>query len=250
MITFNNKPVEVITPEYSSAEEFKEKLLNTGYLFLKDVIDLNFNSSEYVKDREDVNKENIKYRENFYYPSSNYEYVLSKIKTSKLLKALKNSFSNLYIANHLVFRYMKNNEGTYLHKDEDLIHDLPFFTVWVPLQEVALENGPVAMYKFSEKSKEKLLDKKLSLIQSKITKKNIAKYLEKNYDTHENIKYEFNHDLDSLITRNLNPGDAVVFLKNFLHCSLDVHGVRSSFDFRIVYSDKLIDNNMLLNLNG
>ena len=250
MITFNGKPVKVVTPEYSTAAEFKENLLNTGYIFAKDVVDLDFNPHEHMRNREDINKESIKYRENFYHPDKAYEYILSKIKTSKLLETLKNSFSNLYIANHLVFRYMKNNEGTYLHKDEDLIHDLPFFTVWVPLLDVALENGPVAMYKFSKKLKEKSLDKKLSLIQSRITNKSITKYLEKNYDAHENIRYEFNHDLDTLIARNLNLGDAVIFLKNFLHCSLDVHGARSSLDFRIIYSDKLLDNNMLLHLNG
>jgi len=250
MITFNSKPVKVVTPEYNTTAEFKETLLHNGYIFAKDVIDLDFDSSAYMKGREDTDKESIKYRENFYYPDKTYEYILSKIKTSKLLTTLKNSFSNLYIANHVVFRYMKNNEGTYLHKDEDLIHNLPFFTVWVPLTDVTLEHGPVAMYKFSEKSKEKSLDKRLSLIQSRVTNKNVAKYLEKNYDAHEDIKYEFNNDLDSLIARNLNLGDAVVFLKNFLHCSLDVHGVRSSLDFRIIYSDKLLDNNMLLHLNG
>jgi ectoine hydroxylase-related dioxygenase (phytanoyl-CoA dioxygenase family) len=238
----NNKDYGLNVANYTKEENFLHDFTTKGYVFLENVVNLDYN----YKERSDFSRtSNLDIIENFFPDGPEYFKIYNSFKRSKIFHILSNNLTSLRLYNFMCFRLYKGNECSSLHRDDDLAIIYPlntkFIICWMPLTDVSLNAGPLAI---AERTKteysqqdiqegEKYVQKYLKSDNAMENTDSIRDAILKN----EDYKISINRDFNTLVSRNLKKGDVVVMNHDIVHGSLQNNNlIRSSIDLRLFYN--------------
>ena len=238
----NNKDYGLNVANYTKEENFLDEFTAKGYVFLENVVNLDYN----YKERSDFSRTgNLDVIENFFPDGPEYFKIYDSFKRSKIFHILSNNLTSLRLYNFMCFRLYKGNECSSLHRDDDFAItytlNTPFVICWMPLTDVSIAAGPLAI---AGKTKTEYSQHDIEQ-----GEKYIQKYL-KNNNVMENIdgirnamleekdyKISTHRNFNTLVSRNLKKGDVVVMNNDVVHGSLHNNNlVRSSIDLRLFYN--------------
>lgn len=249
----NDKDYNLKYVEYTAEENFAREFNEKGYVFLENVVNLSYD----YKARSDYSplKDKLDIIENFFPDTSEYIKIKDEFKNSKIFNIINNNFKNIKLYNFICFRLYKNAPCSRMHRDDDLaiIYPLktPFFTCWMPLLNVTIKSGPLAVVKKTQTNYSNLdIEEGTKYINTYLKDDTVMGNID-GIRTALNMGLDYqkknqSNDFDTLVARNLKKGDAVIMNHDVLHGSLDqnLNFVRSSVDLRVFYNSN--SNNKLL----
>lgn len=249
----NNKDYILKTAEYTSEENFAKEFNEKGYVFLENVVDIKYD----FKKRPDycISKDKLDIIENFFPDTDEYHNILANFKNSKIFNIITKNFKSLRLYNFMCFRLYKNASCSGMHRDDDLAiifpTKTPFIICWMPLLNVPLKSGPLAVVgKTVTEYTQHDIEEGSKYVDTFLKKDNLME----NIDSVRNalncgLDYQRKNtfkNFDTIVTRDLKLGDAVIMNHDVLHGSLDQTSnlVRSSIDLRFFYNSD-IQNSLL-----
>jgi len=241
----NNRDYVLKTAEYTNEENFEKEFNEKGYVFLENVVNIEYD----FKQRQDYNfkKEKLDVIENFFPDTKEYHNILTNFKASKIFNIINKNFKDLRLYNFMCFRLYKNASCSGMHRDDDLAiifpTKTPFIICWMPLLNVPLGSGPLAVVgKTVTQYSQQDIDEGKKYVDTFLKKDDIME----NIDSIRNalncgLDYQRKNtfkNFDTIVTRDLKKGDAVIMNHDVLHGSLDQTNnlVRSSIDLRFFYN--------------
>jgi len=229
--------------DYSTEETFKDDLLNRGYCFLNNCVDMGY---DYKQHEFDPNtREELEIFRQYFKDTPQYGQIKEDFLKSKVFNLLQEGRSKLWMNNFYYFRIMKNISGTTAHLDMD--NELVFatgigsnfVTIWMPLIDLELEAGPIFVSRRKEKKFSAYDMLKGVRYKRQCMLGDSTQNLEAQKKTHLSYHYreeEYALDIKEIIVKPLKKGDAVLFMGNTPHGSLDNQGqLRSSIDLRVAF---------------
>jgi len=212
----------IVGLEYDSLS--KDTLNKKGFLLVNKLFadeakatmgSLDFTTSSYRFQKSFKLDNTDKYKVNNYLQKEEFKNFINEV------------FDNNYIvSNNFFLRIFKKCQGTLPHADHVYFKQTsPVLTIWVALKKVSLEMGPLFVLTKDESSV--LID---------------SEYLNKAIDSNDstnNTGWEAaTVDLakvNTVYSRNLEPGDTFIFFSDIVHGTLDANSnlKRYSLDFRI-----------------
>ena len=142
----NNKNYNLNVASYTEEENFLKEFIAKGYVFLENVVNLNYN----YKERSEYSRiKQMDVIDNFFPDNPEYFQIYNSFKKSKIFDILSNNLTSLRLYNFMCFRLYKGNECSSLHRDDDfaITYTLktPFVICCMPLTDVSLAAGPLAI---------------------------------------------------------------------------------------------------------
>lgn len=242
--SYKKKPCSIITPKYTEHSNFLNDLEKNGYVFLENVVNLDFNYKLHPQYSPATKTINVV--ENYFPNNKEFNQIYNNFKSSVLFKIITDNLKDIRLYNFMCFRLYKDSGSSSMHRDDDfaITYSLNtnFIVCWMPLTDVPLCAGPLAIAdgdfptNYTERDKEE-------------AKKYINKYLRssnpsENYEgirnamlKEEDYKINVTRNHNTFISRSLKVGDAVIFNNTKVHGSLDnLNFLRSSIDLRFFYN--------------
>lgn len=233
------KEIEVIIPDVCTSNNFYNKLISQGYVFVENAFDVNSLNLDFKNNNLDttidsVTKLSLKNNLN----------LLNFITSSCLIQELKKNINPLYCQDFLFLRKKKNSLGTKIHRDgDDLVlredkninlgssrkSDKNIYTIWISLSDISPHNSTLCLLNYEDE-----------LVKvDNYWVEDIDKILAREKFLDKHTKW---------VTVNMKAGDAVIFSSDIVHASTDcLEGMRTSLDLRV--SAINLKNEILIRFN-
>jgi len=251
--SYKNNTCNIVNSEYTKPENFLYDFNKNGFVFLENAVNLDFNYKKHPNYSLLVDKINVV--ENYFPNDKEYMQIYKSFKTSLAFKLITENFKNLRLYNFMCFRLYKNSGSSSMHRDDDfaITYSLntPFLICWIPLTNVPLCAGPLAIAEGDYPNN--YTEKDRIEAQNYIKKYLHSSNIEENYEgirkamlNEEDYKIDVTRNHNTFITRPLKIGDAVIFSNSKVHGSLDnLNFLRSSVDLRFFYNCDLTNEPLL-----